>query len=184
MTRISILAAGLLLAFASTSSFAADGNAGFVRAEVGNANVSIDGEDDNDTAYGLRGGYFFNANIGVEGFYTNLYDETVRDEFFGDITLEGRTYGIGMVAKKNLGEAHTGLFVSGRLGVARTEMEIGVAGFGSEEESDTRVFLGAGAGYDFNEHFGLSVDVNYQQPKLLGETFKVTTVTVAAEYRF
>lgn len=184
MKRVSILAAGLLLAFASTSTFAADGNGGFIRGEIGNANVSIEGEDDNDTAYGVRGGYFFNANFGVEAFYTDLYDESIADDFFGDITLEGRTYGVGVVAKKNVSDAHAGLFVSGRLGVARTEMEVGVAGSGSEEESDTRVFLGAGAGYDFNEHFGLSLDVTYQQPKLLGQTFKITTATVAAEYRF
>lgn len=179
MKHLLALTVALALAASSIDTFAADGNAGFVRAEIGNSNVSIDGDDDNDTAYGIRGGYFFNAYVGVEAFYSSLYDES---DAIG--SLEGRSYGIGVVGKKSMDAAHNGLFVSGRLGVARTQLDQEVMGLGSFEGTDTRAYIGAGIGYDFNENFGLSLDVTYQQPKPFDETFTATTTTIGIEYRF
>ena len=56
-----------------------------MRAEAGNSNISISGNDDNDTAYGVRAGYFFNANFGVEGFYSNYGEDSG-----GGVSAEGR----------------------------------------------------------------------------------------------
>jgi len=174
-----VLLAGLVAAAATSPAFAGEGSGAFVRAEAGNSNISISGNDDNDTAYGVRGGYFFNANIGVEGFYTNYGKDSG-----GGVSAELDGYGIGIVGKKNMTSPHQGFFLSGRAGVAHTKLDVSVSGLGSASDTNNRVYLGVGAGYDFNEHVGLSLDVNHVRPQFYGETIRLTTATLGFEYRF
>ena len=73
------LVAGLALAGLSTPALA-DGS-GFIRGEVGRSDIDISVDDfgsasDKDTTWGVRGGYWFNPNIAVEGFYSQLYSTT------------------------------------------------------------------------------------------------------------
>jgi len=179
MNKRFILSAGLVAAMLASPAFAAEGNGGFIRGEIGNSNLSIDGSDGNDTAYGVRGGYFFNANVGVEAFYTNLGEDSDSGV---SADLDG--YGIGVVGKKNFDGAHEGFYIDGRLGIQRTNIDVSVAGLGSASDSNNRVYLGAGVGYDFNANTGLSLNVNHTRPELFGETVRITTTTVAFEYRF
>lgn len=175
-----LLLAGLAAASLSTSAFAGEGSGGFLSAEAGNTNLSIPGAgDDNDTAYGVRGGYFFNANWGVEGFYTKLGDESV-----GGVDVDLDSYGVGLVGKKNMDGPHDGFFIAGRIGVARTTVDVNISGLGSASDSSNRVYVGAAAGYDFSKNLGLSLNVNHQRPQVFNETLRVTTTTLALEYRF
>ena len=174
-----VLLAGLAAAFMVAPAFAAEGSGGFIRAEAGNSNLSIDGYDGNDTAYGVRGGYFFNGNVGVEAFYTNFG----KDSDSG-LTAELDGYGVGIVGKKNMTAAHQGFFVGGRVGVAHVNLDASLAGFGSVSDSSNRVYLGGEIGYDFNENIGLSLDVNHVRPQVFGDTIRVTTATLGFEYRF
>lgn len=174
-----VLLAGLAAAAAASPAFAGEGAGGFLRAEAGNSNLSISGVDDNDTAYGVRGGYFFNGNIGVEAFYSNYGEDS------GDgVTAKLDAYGVGIVGKKNMTAPHEGFFLSGRAGIAHTTLDLSVSGLGSASDSNNRVYLGVGMGYDFNEHVGLSLDVNHVRPQFYGETIRVTTTTLGFEYRF
>src|SRR5688572_28057718 len=73
MKKEMMLLSGLLLAFAATPAMAG----GFIRGEIGRSDVNIDvdgfGDDsDNDTSYSIRGGWFFNNNFAVEGFYSSF----------------------------------------------------------------------------------------------------------------
>lgn len=187
MKKQLIVTVGLALAGLSAPAFA-DGM-GFVRGEVGRSDVDIEVDDfgsasDKDTAFGVRGGYWFNANFAVEGFYTRYYSTTVDDGFDSyDIKLHG--VGVGVVAKKNFGGEHTGFFVGGRAGVAR-----GVATVeydGSVEEADASsadAYFGVNAGYDFNPGFGLSLNYDRLKAGEDGVDVTATVVTLGLEARF
>ncbi|MFC5571254.1 porin family protein [Lysobacter yangpyeongensis] len=179
MKKTLILSSALALASLSGTALAADGAHGFVRAEVGNANIEIDNADGDDTAYSVRGGYFFNANIGVEGFYSN-FGEDEEDGVSGKIT----GYGLGVVAKKNFGANNSGFYVDGRAGVVRTKTEVSVTGLGSADDSSTKPYVGVGVGYDFSDAFGLSLNYGYVRADAFGEDVNVQTLTLGGEFRF
>jgi len=181
------LVAGLALAGLSTPAFA-DGS-GFVRGEVGRSDIDISVVDfgsasDKDTAWGIRGGYWFNPNIAIEGFYSQLYSTTV-DDGFDTYRAKLHAVGLGLVAKKNFGGNHTGFFISGRGGVARGVVTLEIDGDVEDAEaSSAKPYFGVGAGYDFSERFGLSL--NYDRMKGDGEGVDVTakTLTLGVEARF
>ncbi|MEO7639653.1 MAG: outer membrane beta-barrel protein [Pseudoxanthomonas sp.] len=183
MKKQLLLVAGLALAVLSAPAFA-EGN-GFIRFEAGRSDLDlrVDGVgsgSEKDTTWGLRGGYWFNPNFAVEGFYSQLSSTAVYE---GSLKLHG--VGVGVVGKKNFGEAHQGFFISGRAGIVR-----GVATWeydGSVEEAEAgsvKPYFGVGAGYDFNEKIGLSV--NYDQLKGGDDGLDVTarTTTLGLEVRF
>lgn len=186
MKKNLILAAGLALAALSAPAFA-DG-AGFVRVEAGRSDVDfrIDGgsASDKDTTWGVRGGYWFNPNFAVEGFYSQVYSTSIDDGFDTyQVKLHG--VGVGVVGKKNFGGAHTGFFIAGRAGIARGVITAELDGSVEEAEaSSAKPYFGVGAGYDFNEKIGLSV--NYDQLKGDGDGLDVTakTLTLGLEARF
>lgn len=182
-----MLAVGLALAGLSAPALAQ--GSGFIRVEAGRSNVDISVDDmgngsDKDTAFGFRGGYWFNPNVAVEGFYSRYYSASYNDGFDTyNVKLHG--VGIGLAAKKNFGGNHTGFFIGGRVGVARGVAT--VESNGSIEDADAssaRPYFGVGAGYDFNEKFGLSV--NFDHLKSGGDGVDVTakTLTLGAELRF
>lgn len=51
-------------------------------------------------------------------------------------------------------------------------------------EAGNSHLLDGAIGYDFNEHTGLSLDVNHIRPQVFGGTIRVTTATLGFEYRF
>ena len=179
MNKISALVLATALAAVSTSAFAADGAGGFVRAEAGRSHISLDGSSDNDDAYSVRGGYFFNANWAVEGFYSNLGQDSGNG-----VRAKLDSYGVGVVGKKNFGGVQQGFFVGGRAGIAHTKGDVRVIGFGSTSDSTNRIYVGANVGYDFTQNLALSLNVDHQRPNLFGESLRVTTTTLALEYRF
>lgn len=187
MKKQLMLVAGLALAGLSAPAFA-DGS-GFVRVEAGRSDVDISiqdigGTSEKDTSWGVRGGYWFNPNFAVEGFYSQVYSTSVDyDSDRYDLKLHG--VGVGLVAKKNFGGSHQGFFISGRAGVMRGVVTVEADGSVEEAEaSSAKPYFGVGAGYDFNEKFGLSV--NYDRLEGSGDGLDVTSkvLTVGFEARF
>lgn len=186
MKKNLVLAVGLALAGLSAPAFA-EGN-GFVRFEAGRSNVDLSAEDvgsidEKDTTWGVRGGYWFNPNIAVEGFYSQIYSTTVHDGP-DSYRLKLHGVGIGLVGKKNFGSAHQGFFISGRAGVARG---VATVEYDDEVEGDAtsaKPYFGVGAGYDFSPNFGLSL--NYDRLKAGEDGVNVTgkTLTLGLEARF
>jgi opacity protein-like surface antigen len=187
MQKTLVLAAALALAGLSNAAFAADGS-GFIRGEIGRSHVNVDvsglgSDSDTDTNYSFRGGYWFNSNFAIEGFYSNLYDKSFTD---GVDTADAKlsAIGLGVVAKKNFGADGNGFFIDGRAGITRGKIDLSVSGLGSDSATSTKPYFGAGIGYDFSKNFGLSL--NYDHLKGSGDDISVTanTLTLGAEFRF
>lgn len=175
MKKTLILSVALALAGLSTSAMAAEGQ-GFVRGAIGQTDVEIDGfsGSDNDTSFSVGGGYYFNANFAVEGAYNNLYDKD---------GAKLSSFGVGVVGKKNFGANGSGFFIDGRLGVERVKGEA-TDGVNSVDDTSTKAYYGVGAGYDFSESFGLSLNYTVHKADLEGLSIDADTVSVAGEFRF
>jgi len=183
MKKEMMLLSGLVLAFAATPALA---GSGFVRGEIGKANVDFDvdglgSDSDDDTSYSIRGGYYFNNNFAVEGFYSNFYDksESFDDGSGGtidaDLKLSG--FGLGVVGKTDMGNDQKGFFVMGRAGLMRGRVDASATGLGSDHGSSTKPYFGVGLGYDFSPQFGMSL--NWDQQKGSGDGLDITARTVA-----
>lgn len=178
-----LLSCALALAALSHAAVAAEGQ-GFVRAEAGQSDVEFDvdlfgSESDDDTAYSLRGGYWFHDNFAGEVFYSQLYDKTD-----GGLSFELSGYGIGVVAKKNFGPNNTGFFVGGRAGYMHMEAKASIVDVSHGEDSSDRGYIGANVGYDFSEVFGLSLNYDFHDGDFENFSAEGETLTLGAEVRF
>jgi hypothetical protein len=182
-----VLVAGLALAGFSAPALA-DGM-GFIRGEAGRSDIDFSVTDfgsasDKDTALSIRGGYWFNANFAVEGFYSRLYSTTVNDGF-DDYRLKLHGVGLGLAAKKNFGGEHTGFFIGGRAGIARGVATLEYDGEVEEAEAaSAKPYFGVTAGYDFSPNFGLSVNYDRQKASEDGLDVTAKTLTLGLEARF
>ena len=174
MKKTLILSAALALASLSNVALAGDGNGVFLRGEIGRSDVDVQDFDDSDSTFNLRGGYYFNKHFAVEGFVTNLYDSDVGAF---DVNLTG--VGVGVVGKQNFGADGNGFFVSGRGGLSYLHGEVG-----SDDEDSANVYVGVGAGYDFNETFGLSLNYDLHKAEFEGIDVDANTLTLGGEFRF
>ena len=166
-----ILVSCLALAGFSMSASAAELSGGYIRGEFGNSDIDVDGGSDDDSAMGIGGGWYFNQNFAVEGNWTNLYDSD-------GVELSG--FGLGLKGKTTVADGK-GFYGEGRIGMFRANAE--VSGFG-DEESSTSLYYGVGAGYDFNENFGLGLNYTRYNMDFDGLDVDASTITGSLEIRF
>ena len=181
------LACALALAALSAPAFAAEGQGhqGFVRGEIGSANLDMSvrgagSASDDDTVLGAGGGYWFNANFGVEGNYALLYNQEINN----DEDLDVFTLAAGVVAKKNFGADGNGFFIGGRAGLARTVVQIRDDFDVEDDEASTKPYYGINAGYDINRHIGLSLNYTRYQADFDDVDIDADVWTIGGEYRF
>ena len=205
MTKFRTLILASALAAVASPAFAGDffvrGEAGTTRAELSAGSAS---DSDNDTAYAVRGGYM-GKYFGVEGFYGQYYDSSV-----GGIDSKADGYGFALVGKYRFGE-DKGFFIDGRLGLARTTLKgtvefvapppsaEGANGTGkagpapaaiavSGEYTHTQPYAGLGVGYDFNEHYGVTLNYTHQNKlkpaPISSPAVELNTLALGFEYRF
>ena len=176
------LACALALGALSAPAFAseAQGHQGFVRVELGNTDfeTSIHGggptvTEDSDTR-GFGGGYWFNANFGVEGNYIHLYDRDLR----GGAELEVYSIGAGLVAKKNFGDDGNGFYLGGRAGIAYVDEQ------GSDDDGSAQPYYGVNLGYDFNRNVGLGLNYTHYHGEFSFVDIDADVLSVSGEYRF
>lgn len=190
MKKTLMFVSALALAGASLVASAADaGGQWFVRGETGRSHVNADvsgagNGSDTDNAYSLRTGYYFNPNFAIEGFYSNLYDKTVSVAAPDDGQLKLNAIGLGVVGKKNFGADGNGFFIDGRAGVTRGKVEASITGLGSNSQTSTKPYVGAGVGYDLNRNVGLSLNYDHHKGSGQGTDITANTLTAGAEYRF
>ena len=181
MNKTLLVASLLALSSLSSVAAAADDN-WFVRGEAGQSRLSVNGigGSNNDTAFGVRAGYYFTPYFAVEGSYTNY--GTPVDDGMGD-TLKVDAWGLGVVGKKDFGPNNTGFFIDGRIGVSFNNTKISTPG-GSASDNSTKGYIGVGAGWDFNRNFGISANYDYTSASAFGFSGHLSTVTGAIEARF
>lgn len=203
MTKFRTLILASALAAVASPAFAGDffarGEVGTTRAEFSYGSAS---DSDNDTAYAVRGGYM-GKYFGVEGFYGQYYDAS-----FDGADLKADGYGFALVGKYRFGE-DKGFFIDGRLGLARTTLKASVdfvpappspetvtgpakAGPApialSGEYTHTQPYAGVGVGYDFNEHYGVTLNYTHQNKlkpaPISSPAVELNTLALGFEYRF
>lgn len=207
MKKILVLAAALGAAMLPLSAMANRPGSWFIRAEAGNTKHDYEHYDpyafrvldDKDSAFSLRGGYYYTPNFGFEVFYSDFGSQKYFVSFpsttfdaRGDGTLETVAVGVGMFGKKNFGQDDLGFYVSGRAGVLHAKTEgryrVRLTQY-SDDDSWNNAYAGIGIGYDFNPNFGLGLGYDYAQgkPELYGTgeaKIKLTTLSLGLEYRF
>jgi outer membrane protein W len=180
MKKTFVLASALVLAGLSSAAVAAGGT-WYVRGEAGKSRISVDdlSGHDNDTSYGVRGGYWFTPNFATEAFYTKFGDENSDG-----VSAKVDGFGVGVVGKKNFGPDNTGFFVDGRAGALRAKTSVRVAGLGSDSDRSTKPYVGVGVGYDFSKAFGASLNYDYNKADAFGEGVTARTLSLGGEFRF
>lgn len=178
----SLLACGLLaLCALPTFAHAADGHA-FIAGDVGNSTIKVEGADGDDTAFRVRGGYFFNQYVGVEAMYANYGEDSD-----GGVSAKLDGYGVGLVVQAPIMK-DSKVSVGARFGFAHHSVDASVAGLGSASVSDDATYYGLGLGYDFTDKLRASIDWEQTSPKfdVGGQAYDVMvqTVTVGVQYRF
>lgn len=180
------LACALVLAVLSAPVFAAQaqGHQGFVRTELGNTDVEVSvagaSASEDDTTVGFGGGYWFNANFGVEGNYHLLYNQEIED----DLEFDVYSLAAGVVAKKNFGADGNGFYIGGRAGIARVVAQVRDDFDVEDDESSTKPYYGVNLGYDFNRHFGLGLNYTRYQADFNGFEVDADVLALSGEYRF
>ena len=125
MKNTMLFASLLALSGLSTSAMAADASSNwFVRGEIGNSKLSVNGVNGNDTSFGGRVGYYFNPNFAVEGFYTDFGSDSS-----GGFSAKIDGFGAGILGKMNFGPDNTGWFISARAGVLRAKTKASLGAF-------------------------------------------------------
>jgi OmpA-OmpF porin, OOP family len=202
---ISKIAIGVAIAIASTSAMAADGQF-FINGEGAGQDTSFNNLRDRDPtswAGAVRLGYLWNAQSftwGVETGYVDLGQ--IAGTNYGLISSLGGPYDplrinvrtdgeiLGGVFKAHFGD--NGWFFSSRAGWIHTQTyatEHDALGFGSAKAnaSDNGFYVGAGIGYDFSRHFGVSLNYDLyhsQAPGIWQGHFGTSMYGGTAEFRF
>lgn len=175
------LAAAIAL---STLSMNAIAGQAYVRAELGGSDTEArDGgyrASESDGAAKLGGGYWFTPNIALEAHIGSLYSEYLGNGHDFDLI----SYGLGVAAKKNFGSANTGFFVGARAGIARMVAQIRDDYDVDHDEGSTKPYYGASIGYDFSNHWGLSLNYDRHSGEFSGTDVDIDVYTIGGEYRF
>ncbi|MBS0200009.1 MAG: outer membrane beta-barrel protein [Proteobacteria bacterium] len=197
---LTALAAALAAPAAFAQSATDSVGQGFVRGELGKTKLKDTSSSDNvkDTSYNIRGGYMFNRNFGVEGFYGRYYDKNSHNLGFDQNTkLDG--YGAGVVGKVRFGEQalDTGFYGSGRVGLmhanykaSATNTTGGITTNYSVSSNSNQPYYGVGIGYDFNRNMGVGLNYDYFHGRVRVPTtgtkvsYNAQTLGADFEYRF
>ena len=151
----------------------------YVGVKIGKFMVD-DSDLDDPTAYGIYAGYNFDSNFGAEVEYVGSSDtdiDTGRSNIDAEYDL--KTYGAYGTARYQF--PNTGLYAKGKLGFAKTELDVNVSdnfgNSGSSSNSDSGVAGGIGLGYNFNPNMSVEAEYDYVAED-------VTLLTVGAHYKF
>lgn len=181
--------AALLLALAGAlalPTLALADNGLYVDGAIGQASVDDNGIDDNDTAFRLGVGWRFVENFGAEIGYQDL-GEVGEEVAIGGATAEIEADGFYAGVAGRIPLQDSGFFLSARAGVyfwdATGRFRQGTTAV-RLEESDNDFYVGIGAGYDFNEQFGIGIGYDRYQLDNGDGDFNYGVLALNGEVRF
>jgi len=157
----------------------------YIDGAAGQASVDDRDIDDNDTAFRIGAGWRFLENFGAEVGYADL-GRVSEEVAIGGATASVSTDGLyaGIAGKIPLHDSTNGFYLSARGGMYWWDVDGRVRSGTttvSYKDSDSDFYVGIGAGYDFNEQFGLgigfdrynvgadSIEVDYDALSVTGE---------------
>jgi OOP family OmpA-OmpF porin len=174
-----------LIAAAAIAPVAAQAES-YVGASIGRGEQkwSADGDSikDHNTAYKLFGGYQFNANVGIEGGWTDLGKFDMSD---AGVTLSSHPRALYVAATGTYPLAN-GFALTGKIGAARTRTTLTLSGVGEGTESKTRLLLGVGGTYAITPNVQAVAEYEYFG-KVFNEeglTMKANALTVGVRFKF
>lgn len=139
---------------------AATAGQNYVGVKVGQVMVDDDGVADNlkdATAFAIYGGHQFTPNIGIEAEYIGSKDADVKVE---GIDAEYNVNSLGLYGTYTQQFQSSPLFVKGKLGVTRSELEVSALGQKASTK-ETDIALGAALGYQLNSQFDAQAEYMY-----------------------
>lgn len=177
LTSIAILCGLCIL---SSSAFA---QGGYIGASIGKGtykeDVTIINEkfDESDTGFKIFGGYRFNDNIALEGFYTD-YGKPSGTLLGYDVNVELDGFGAYVVGILPFG---TGFEVFGKAGFIAWDASANIGDVRGDAD-DTDFAYGVGVSYFFDDHFGIQGEweaINFDQSGMDADM-----LSVGIQYRF
>lgn len=158
-----------ILAIATATTFALSANANIGYGNAGEPYVGVkagqfdldkvEGHKGDLTAYGVYGGYNFDQNFGVEAEYQGA-DSDKYSVGNSQYELKAKTYGAYGTYRHQF--ANTPVYVKGKLGVAKTEVEDrGVDSDYRHETNKTSMAGGVGVGFKPTKNFGVEATYSY-----------------------
>jgi hypothetical protein len=208
------VAAAAALSFASLSATAATHDGAFISVNGGSSNYDISHSnfsDKTDTAYGALAGYRWVVDrpfsIGVEAGYVDLGKMTSSNTIGGNGQVFSDTFNYKLRSKAVLVGASgkwdlpNGFTITAHAGIAHSRTNYKVHSHYQDQyltdkstviddqSTDNAIYAGLGFGYDFNEHFGITVTYDRYSLKAENVTGDTRGVDVgvfggAVEYRF
>jgi OOP family OmpA-OmpF porin len=175
---VMLLAAGVLLSSAGTAVAADKGwyagvGVGQMSTEVDDILGSTYRFDESDTAFKVFGGYKFLPWLSVEGAYVDGGNPSITDQgviegvsYKGSLGVELQSVVAAAVFTLPIGErfelfAKPGVSFWNSTTDVRYQENGTTLGKYSQDDDGTAFFLGAGAGFNFNEHLGARVEYEW-----------------------
>lgn len=145
MNIIGTTVTGILMISAATTLAYADDDTGFyLGAGYANTSIEFEGFEDIDESIpqlGLRGGYMFTDNFGID----------ITGALAGDTSSNGLSAEVGMLGISGIASLPLGDYFDlyGKLGGARVNASASYQGFTVSDETSTELFWGIGGEVDF-----------------------------------
>jgi OOP family OmpA-OmpF porin len=163
---------GLALVCATTTAYSTDVGKGYISGYIGSTNIEDDGFDDSDTSFRIGGGYKFNKNFALEGYYID-YGTTSDSGFTAD--ADGlQVQGVGLLpVSKNVD-------IYGKLGLVMWDAELCLSGFGCMNDDGNDFVFGFGGSFALSKQVDLRAE--YEIADFDGTD--VTTLMVGVNFAF
>jgi OOP family OmpA-OmpF porin/outer membrane immunogenic protein len=158
----------------------------YIDGAAGQASVDDQGFDDNDTSFRIGAGWRFLENFGAEIGYQDL-GKVEEDVVGGNASLEADGLYAGVSGKIPLHEGVNGFYLNARGGMYWWDATGRARGGTTTIEldaSDSDFYVGVGAGYDFNEQFGVGVGFDRYQLSESDTDLTYDVLAVNGEVRF
>ena len=128
----------------------------YVGIKAGQFSLDIDDANvDDPAAYGVYAGLYFDNNFGMEVEYVGSDDADIS-AFGTKGDIDVKTYGV--YGTYRYAFANTALYAKGKLGLAKTEVDINFTDGGSESTSEKGIAGGIGLGYAVNPSFNVEAE--------------------------
>lgn len=151
----------------------------------GVAGLTVTSCDDKDTAYRIGVGYQFNQNFGLEANYVDFGNLGVSGTYLGvpfTYDAEANAFQLAVTGTMPINESFA---VIGKLGMARTSVDVTVAGAVTRTASDDSTGLTYGIGVRYNINKAMAVRAQYENfDKSTPEDEKLSLISVGLTFGF